>query len=78
MTDAAFDEIATNLASGIRSMPVIKDHPSWHVLLSSDGFHAHKFTIAAQRKLLEARILHLIEEGDSSHVCQAYDRFVAK
>ena len=78
MTDAAFDEIATNLASGIRSMPVIKDHPSWHVLLSSDGFHAHKFAVAAQRKLLEARILHLIEEGDSSHACQACDRFVAK
>ena len=78
MTDDAFDFMSTHLARGIREMPVIRDHPDWHVLLTGDGFHAHKYTIAAQRTLLEAKILHLIEEGDSSHVCQAHDRHVAK
>ena len=50
----------------------------WLLLLSGDGFHAHKFTLAAQALFHEMKTLHLIEESDSSHVNQAFDREVAK
>jgi len=78
MTDDAFDNIAPNLAKGIRGMPVIKDHPNWWVLVTADGFHAHKMTLFAQEELRRNKIMLLIGEGDSSHCNQAFDKFVAK
>ena len=78
MTDDGFDELAPSLAAGIRAMPEIRDHPEWWVLLSGDGFHAHKMTAAAQQELYDHKIIHIIEEGDSSHCNQAFDRQVAK
>ena len=78
MTDVGFDELAPNLAAGTRGMPVTRDHPEWWVLLGGDGFHAHKMTAAAQEVLYSHKIVHIIEEGDSSHCNQAFDRRVAK
>ena len=78
MTDAAFDELAPSLAKGIRDMPVIRDHPEWTVLLTGDGFHAHKMTLVAQQLLAASKIIFVIEEGDSSQCNQAFDRQVAK
>lgn len=78
MTDEAFDLAAPKLAAGIRALRVVRDHPDWWLLLSGDGFHAHKFTLAAQALFHELKMLHQIEEGDSSHVNQAFDRDVAK
>jgi hypothetical protein len=78
MTDEAFDVAAPKLAAGIRALKVVRDHPGWWLLLSGDGFHAHKFTLAAQALFHKMKILHQIEEGDSSHVNQPFDRDVAK
>ena len=78
MTDETFDAMARNLAEGIRAMPVIKEHPTWWVLLTGDGFHSHKMTLRAQVVLFEYKIMLLIEEGDSSQTNQAFDKHVAK
>lgn len=78
MTDKAFDDIAVQLCKGIRSVPIVKDHPTWWVMCTADGFHAHKMTVQAQVALLEHRIILVIEEGDTSQVVQPFDRTVAK
>ena len=78
MTDEAWDELAEDLARGIRALPIIKDHPTWWVFFTLDGFHAHKMTLKAQLIFAKYLLMILIEEGDSSHVNQTFDRFVAR
>ena len=78
MTDSAFDELAEDMARGVRAMPVICEHPTWWVLATADGFHAHKMTLKAQQVFRDHKIMLIIEEGDSSHCNQAFDRAVAK
>ena len=46
--------------------------------MTADGFGPHKMTLKAQQVFLLYRIILLIEEGDSSHVCQPFDRTVAR
>lgn len=78
MTDEVYDRLVPGLCAGIREMPVIKDHPEWWVVLSMDGFGSHVNVNRAQQTFHDHRILVIKEEGDSSHVNQAYDQFVAK
>lgn len=78
MTHDAWDELAPHLAAGIRKMKIIEDHPNWHCKITGDGFGAHKMTVKAQEVLASANIQFIIEEGDSSHVNQPFDRTVAK
>ena len=59
-------------------MDVIKDNPQWWALEILDGFGAHLSNVESLRKRFAAKILTLKEEGDSSHVNQAYDKFVAR
>jgi hypothetical protein len=77
LNDETWIEIAPRLAKGIRSMEVIEQHPDWWVLMSLDGYGSH-----LQPKALvvfaEHNIEVLKEEGDTSHVNQAYDQSVAK
>lgn len=44
MTDKIWDKAAPLLASNIRSMPAVKDHPNWWVVLHLDGFKSHVMT----------------------------------
>ena len=59
-------------------MPFLKENPDWYFLEITDGFGAHHNNVEALQLRLDANCLALKEEGDSSHVNQAYDRFVAK
>ena len=78
MNDEAFDTAAPKLVAGIRALKVVRDHPDWWLLLTGDGFRAHKFILAAQVMFHDRKLLHLIEEGDSSHVNQQFDRDVTR
>ena len=78
MTDEVYAKLVPQLCTGIREMPVIKDHPEWWVVLSLDGFGSHVNVHSAQKVFYDHRIFVIKEEGDTSHVNQAYDQFVAK
>ncbi len=78
MTNDAWEEMAPNIVKGIRQMPVVRDNPQWWVLEVFDGFGSHLTGLRAMKLRDENKILSLKEEGDSSHVNQAYDRFVAR
>ena len=70
--------MAPNIVEGIRQMPVVRDNPQWWELAVFDGFGSHLTGLRAMKVRDENKILSLKEEGDSSHVNQAYDRFVAR
>jgi hypothetical protein len=70
--------MAPSMATGIRAMPVIKTMPEWWVLKIIDGFGPHVSSLDAMEIYESHKILLLKEEGDSSHVNQAYDQDVAK
>jgi hypothetical protein len=57
---------------------VFAAHPQWWMLEIFDGFGAHLLSLTAMQQRLDNKILSLKEEGDSSHVNQACDEFVAK
>ena len=78
MTEDAWLRMAPFMVAGIRAMPVICDRPDWWVLKIIDGFGAHTSSLAAMEVYADAKVLLLKEEGDTSHVCQAYDQMVAK
>jgi hypothetical protein len=59
-------------------MPKIRDHPTWWVRYSQDGLRVHKWSLLAQKIFLEHKIANCIEEADSSHVNQPFDRSVAQ
>ena len=59
-------------------MPFVRDNPDWYVLEIVDGFGAHLKKYDALKMRLDAKIICVKEEGDSSSVNQAYDKFVAK
>ena len=78
MTDEAWAQIVPNLCESIRDMDVIRDHPQWWVLLTLDGFGSHVNVDEALKIFADSKILIAKEEGDTSHVNQAYDQLVAK
>ena len=78
MTEDAWLEMAPTMARGIRKMPVICDNPSWWVVKIIDGFGPHTSSEKAMTIYAEQKIMLVKEEGDTSHVCQAYDQEVAK
>ncbi len=78
MTDEAWETMAPLATEGIRGMPFIKDNPQWWVLEVFDGFGSHTSGFRALEVRMNRKILSLKEEADSSHVNQAYDKFVAK
>ena len=64
--------------AGYRAMPVIVDNPEWWVVEIMDGFGAHTISYKANKIRLDNKVLSLKEEGDSSSINQAYDKYVAK
>ena len=78
MTEDAWEEMAPAMCKGIRNMPVIRDMPDWWVLKIVDGFGPHTSSLKAMEIYNSHKILLLKEEGDASHVNQAYDQHVAK
>lgn len=78
MTDETWIQIAPTLAKGIRTMPIVRDHPTWWVRLTLDGFSSHVMCLIALMIFWELRIEILKEDGHASHVEQPFDRYVAK
>ena len=78
MTTEAWVKMTPKLMKGYRSLPYIKDNPQWWFLEITDGFGAHHNSLEAMELRYNAKCISLKEEGDSSHVNQAYDKFVAK
>jgi hypothetical protein len=78
VTEEAWLEMTPFVIKGIRAIEIIKANPQWWVLEVFDGFGPHVSSYEAMKMRYDAKILSLKEEGDSSHVNQAYDKFVAK
>jgi hypothetical protein len=79
MTTEAWEDLTPSIIEGLRSViPVAKAHPQWWMLEIFDGFGARHASSSALRPRQESKILCLKEEGDSSHINQARDKFVAK
>jgi len=78
MTDVTWTKVVPILCKAIRNLPVIRDHPDWWIVIALDGFGSHINVDEAQLMFHKYKILILKEEGDTSHVNQAYDQSVAK
>jgi hypothetical protein len=59
-------------------MPFVKENPQWYMLELLDGFGSHHNCIEANELRTQHKILTMKEEGDPSHINQAYDRLTAK
>ena len=53
-------------------------NPDWWLFEIVDGFGAHVASEKATKLRYDAKIVMGKEEGDASHICQAYDDQVAK
>ena len=78
MTDDTWHSLAEKMCYGIRSMPVIKDHPDWWCGLTLDGFGLHVNVHVCQEIFAKHKIMICKEEGDTSQTNQAYDQFTAR
>ena len=78
MTDECWEKLSPQLIEGYRSLDYIKENPQWFCLEIFDGFGAHLNNIKALQMRLDRKIISVKEEGDSSSLNQAYDKFVAK
>ena len=56
----------------------LKENPQWWFLDITDRFGLHHNSLEVLQMRLNYKCIVLKEEGDSSNVNQAYDRFVAK
>jgi hypothetical protein len=78
MTNAAWDGAAERLATGMRALPSIKDHPTLWLVLHLDGFKSHVMTYEAQAIFRKHRILVVKENSHSSQVNQVFDKVHAR
>jgi hypothetical protein len=79
MTVDAWERMTPNVILGFRNInKYVAANPQWWVLEIFDGFGAHLLSHKANEELFAAKIFPPKEEGDTSHVCQAYDKHVAK
>jgi hypothetical protein len=79
MTTEAWEEITPSICKGLRAInKIVEGNPDWWMLEVFDGFGAHLLSLKAMVARFDNKILALKEEGDSSHVNQAYDKYVAK
>ena len=72
MTEDAWVEMAPSTAAGLRQTPIVVDMPHWWMLKVIDGSGPHTSSARAMEIYAEHKILLVKEEGDSSHVNQAY------
>ena len=78
MTTEAWVEMTPHLLKGYRSLRYLKENPQWWYIEIIDGFGAHHNNLQVMKLRDDGKCISVKEEGDSSHVNQAYDRFVAK
>jgi hypothetical protein len=79
MTVDAWELVTPNIILGLRNINnYVAANPQWWVLEICDGFGAHLLSHKANEERFAVNILSLKEEGNTSHVCQAYEKHVAK
>ena len=78
MNDEAWLVIFPKPCKSIRRREIIRDHSDWWFLLYLDEFTSHVNLLNAHEIFVELKIMFIKEEGDTSHVCQAYDQQAAK
>ena len=79
MISESWLQMTPHICYGLRKINLfVKANPHWYMLGIFDGFGAHMSSVLALKMRLSFRILSLNEEGDTSHVNQAYSKFVAK
>jgi len=79
MTIEAWEKMTPSVCKGLRNInAIVTANSQWHMLEIFDGFGAHLSSLKAMQLRANSKISSLKEEGDSSHVNQAYDRFMAK
>jgi hypothetical protein len=80
MTEEAWVQATPSVIKGLRSSdPIIQANPQWWVLGVFYGHGPHMMSLPASMQLLcyDWKILSLKQEGNSSHVNQAHNKFVA-
>jgi hypothetical protein len=77
MPNKAWEAIVPLLCDGIRAMEGINNHLDWWIVLSLDRFRSH-LVGKLLKEFAKHKILVIKEEGDTSHVSQAYNQLVAK
>jgi hypothetical protein len=81
MTVDAWERMTPNIILGLKNININKyvaANTQWWVLEIFYGFLSHLLSHKANEERFTAKILSLKEEGYTSHVCQAYDKHVAK
>ena len=79
MDTEAWEKLTPFLINGYQSTSChAKMSPNWWILEIVDGFGAHLASDKALQTRQNGKIRCVKEEGDSSHINQAYDKFVAK
>lgn len=78
MTDEAWINLVEDFCKGVRSMPVVRDHPEWWFVLTLDGYGSHINNHEASKMFANYNVMVVKEEADTSQVNQAYDQLVAK
>ena len=78
INDEVFLDIISILCTSIRRQESIWDHPDWQVLLSLDGFTSHVNVLNAHEIFKVFKIMAIKQEGDTSHVFQAYGQQVER
>ena len=78
MTEQAWETMTPSVIKGLRSASyTVNVNPQWWVLEVFDGFGPHTSSLSSMQMRFDNKIMSLKEEDDSSHVNQAYDKFVA-
>jgi hypothetical protein len=79
MTVDAWESMTPNIILRLRNInKYVAANPQWWVLDICYGFGAHLLSHKANEERFTTKIFSLKEEGGTSHVCQAYDKHVAK
>ena len=79
MTIEAWEQMTPLLIEGYRKVnKYVEANPQWYMVDILDGFGAHHNSYLAMAARHSNKIISVKEEGDSSHVNQAYDNLVAR
>ena len=76
MTNKVWNELAPAFSKGLCDLPVIKDYPELWMILTLDGYGYH-LQGDALKIFAHYNILIVKEEGETSQVCQLYDKDVS-
>jgi hypothetical protein len=78
MTVDAWEKMTPRGIEGLRKINTyVAVNPQWWLLEIFHGFSDH-LSHKANQERLDANILSLKEDGDTSHLCQAYNKHVTK